>query len=86
MSYRVKAEPGTAFGAPCAQCASTLIAPVWSEHVDERCVRHLWACDECEYEFETLVYFPLVQGVLPAAGPSPTLAPEAPRMRHASHA
>lgn len=42
---------------PCAQCGARLIAPVWSEFVDERRVRHLWTCDECEYEFETLVIF-----------------------------
>ena len=42
---------------PCAQCGVGLIAPVWSEHVNERQVRHLWSCDDCRYEFETLVFF-----------------------------
>jgi hypothetical protein len=42
---------------PCAQCSASLIAPVWSEYVAEREVRHLWHCDACEYEFETLVFF-----------------------------
>ena len=42
---------------PCAQCGTGLIAPVWSEFVDDRQVRHLWHCDDCRYEFETLVFF-----------------------------
>lgn len=42
---------------PCAQCGATLIAPIWSEFVDEQRVRHLWSCDDCSYEFETLVFF-----------------------------
>ena len=41
----------------CAQCGDRLLAPVWSEHVKERCVRHLWNCDACGYAFETMVYF-----------------------------
>jgi ribosomal protein L37AE/L43A len=40
----------------CAQCGDTLIAPEWSEHVNERCVRHFWSCDACGHEFETAVY------------------------------
>jgi len=41
---------------PCAQCGDALVAPEWSEHVNERCVRHLWSCDACGYEFETAIY------------------------------
>lgn len=41
----------------CAQCGDKLLAPVWSEYVKERCVRHLWNCDACGYAFETTVYF-----------------------------
>jgi transcription elongation factor Elf1 len=41
---------------PCAQCGKTLIAPTWSEHVSDRCVRHVWSCEACGYEFETSVY------------------------------
>jgi len=40
----------------CAQCGDTLVAPEWSEHVNERCVRHLWSCEACGYEFETSIY------------------------------
>ncbi len=40
----------------CAQCGNSLIGPVWSEYLRERCVRHLWNCDACGYTFETMVY------------------------------
>ena len=39
----------------CAQCGEHLFVPEWSEFVDERRVRHLWACDACGYAFETTV-------------------------------
>ena len=42
---------------PCAQCGARLIAPVWSEYVHETQVRHLWNCDDCNYQFETVVVF-----------------------------
>lgn len=49
----------------CAQCGDTLFAPVWSEYVKERCVRHLWNCDACGYAFETTVYFaPLAEHIV----------------------
>lgn len=41
---------------PCAQCGAAIVAPTWSEHVDDRCVRHVWECEACGYEFETAVY------------------------------
>jgi hypothetical protein len=40
----------------CLQCGDRLLAPEWSEHVSDRCIRHLWACDACGYAFETSVY------------------------------
>ena len=42
----------------CPQCSSLLLAPHWSEHVNERCIRHAWSCDACGHEFETAVFFP----------------------------
>jgi len=45
----------------CPQCSAWLLAPEWSEHFNERCVRHTWACDACGYGFETTVVFPAVQ-------------------------
>ncbi len=41
----------------CAQCGNALIAPVWSGHLSEHSIRHLWNCDACGYEYETTVYF-----------------------------
>ena len=41
----------------CEQCDSLLTVPEWSEQVNVRCVRHLWSCDVCGYQFEQLVYF-----------------------------
>ena len=42
----------------CAQCFQRIYAAEWSEYLDDRHVRHLWACDACGYQFETLVTFP----------------------------
>ena len=42
----------------CPQCSGWLLAPNWSEHLSERCVRHIWSCEACDYEFETTVFFP----------------------------
>jgi ribosomal protein L37AE/L43A len=43
---------------PCAQCGEALFAPEWSEHFDDRRIRHVWSCDRCDYQFETLVSYP----------------------------
>ena len=42
---------------PCAQCGERLFMPEWSEHLDERRVRHLWECEACGYAFETTVFY-----------------------------
>jgi uncharacterized protein with PIN domain len=41
----------------CPQCNKSLVAPEWSEHLDERRVRHIWSCEACGYEFQTDVFF-----------------------------
>lgn len=41
----------------CAQCAEPLFVPEWSEHVDDRRVRHLWECEDCGHAFETTISF-----------------------------
>jgi hypothetical protein len=41
----------------CTQCGEFLFVPEWSEHVDERCVRHLWECEACGYAFETTISY-----------------------------
>jgi ribosomal protein L37AE/L43A len=43
---------------PCAQCGDELFAPDWSEYLDECRIRHLWVCESCGYQFETLVRYP----------------------------
>ena len=40
----------------CAQCGNLLFAPVWSEQLSERRVRHLWNCEACDYSYVTMVY------------------------------
>ena len=40
----------------CAQCGANIIAADWAEWVNERCVRNVWCCDDCGYEFETRAY------------------------------
>jgi rubredoxin len=42
----------------CPQCGAWLFAPDWSEHLNERRVRHTWSCVACGYGFETTVVFP----------------------------
>ncbi|MGC1355417.1 MAG: hypothetical protein WA851_06435 [Xanthobacteraceae bacterium] len=45
----------------CPQCDAWLLAPDWSEHINERCVRHNWSCSACGYGFETTVFFPALE-------------------------
>ena len=40
----------------CAQCGEAIIAPEWSEYLSQRCVRHLWSCEMCGYQFESTVH------------------------------
>jgi hypothetical protein len=39
----------------CAQCGVEMIAPKWAEHVSDHCVRNVWSCEACGYQFEDLV-------------------------------
>ena len=41
----------------CPQCSEWLLAPDWSEYLNDQCVRHTWSCEGCGYQFETAVYF-----------------------------
>jgi hypothetical protein len=43
------------FGNQCVQCSTDIIAPEWSEHLSDQCVRHVWSCDACGYQFENTV-------------------------------
>jgi hypothetical protein len=40
----------------CAQCRTVIIAPEWSEHLSDHCVRNVWSCGDCGYQFENTVY------------------------------
>ena len=40
----------------CAQWGAELIAAAWSEHVTDSCVRNVWSCEACGYQFEDTVY------------------------------
>jgi ribosomal protein L37AE/L43A len=41
----------------CPNCSAYIIAATWSERVSERCVRNVWSCESCSFEFETSAYF-----------------------------
>ena len=43
-------------GNQCAQCGADIIAAEWSEHLSESCVRNVWSCEACGYQFEDTVY------------------------------
>jgi hypothetical protein len=43
------------YGMSCIQCCDVLIAPEWSEYVNERSVHHLWRCTKCGCSFETSI-------------------------------
>jgi transcriptional regulator NrdR family protein len=45
----------SSFGMSCFHCDSELIAPEWTEHRNERHIRHLWHCSKCHCRFETVV-------------------------------
>jgi hypothetical protein len=43
------------FGNQCAQCGADIIAPGWSEHLSDYCIRHVWSCETCGYQFEDTI-------------------------------
>jgi hypothetical protein len=44
------------FGNQCARCCAEIIAPEWAEHLSDNCVRNVWSCEACGYQFEDAVY------------------------------
>jgi len=40
----------------CGQCGANMIAPIWSEHLSEHCVRNVWSCEACGYQFEDTIF------------------------------
>jgi hypothetical protein len=61
MTLRTETAAGTRLATSsknyCQQCGEWLLAPDWSEHFNDRCVRHTWSCQSCGYKFETAVFF-----------------------------
>ena len=45
----------------CPNCGADVITATWSERLSARCVRNVWSCDACRYEFETSAYLPFKQ-------------------------
>jgi len=45
----------------CAQCGGAIVAPEWSEHRSERCIRNVWSCEACGYQFEHTAYLSAVE-------------------------
>jgi primosomal protein N' len=46
------------FGRPsCPKCGDLMIAPESSEYLSGHNIRHIWLCDECDYQCETLIRF-----------------------------
>jgi predicted RNA-binding Zn-ribbon protein involved in translation (DUF1610 family) len=41
----------------CTNCGDAMIAATSSKYVSERCVRNVWSCDACGFEFETAATF-----------------------------
>lgn len=46
-----------AFGTSCARCRSHLIAPIRSNYLHERIVKHEWYCECCDLTFATSARF-----------------------------
>jgi ribosomal protein L37AE/L43A len=46
----------------CPNCGADVIAATWSERLSVRCIRNVWSCGACGYEFETSAYLPFQQG------------------------
>lgn len=48
--------PNRAFGRPkCPRCGSMLLVAEESEFNLAGCIRHAWACDDCNHEFVTSI-------------------------------
>jgi ribosomal protein L37AE/L43A len=46
------------WGTTCIQCGDALIAPEWSEYVNERLVLNIWSCTKCGCRFEAEAFMP----------------------------
>jgi hypothetical protein len=46
------------FGIHCLRCDYEIIAPHKAELLDDKLIRHLWHCPNCEARFESFPRFP----------------------------
>jgi DNA-directed RNA polymerase subunit M/transcription elongation factor TFIIS len=51
----VKAQKQYLGGSSCPKCGSLIIAAEASQFMGDKQIRHKWSCDECGYEFHTLI-------------------------------
>jgi len=47
----------------CTYCGGDMVAPNWSEHLSDRCVRNAWSCEACGCEFEIRSIYPRGNGL-----------------------
>jgi len=43
------------YGMACTECNDLVVAPNWSAYVSKHEVRHVWSCENCGCEIETVV-------------------------------
>ena len=43
------------YGMTCTECNDLVVAPNWSAYVSKHEVRHVWSCENCGREIETVV-------------------------------
>jgi len=43
------------YGMACTECNDLVVAPNWSAYVSKHEVRHVWSCENCGREIETVV-------------------------------
>jgi hypothetical protein len=43
-------------GSECPKCGADIVAPEWSGHVSAHCLRNVWSCEVCGYQFEDTVH------------------------------
>jgi len=43
------------YGWSCTECKNLLVAPKWSAYVSNHEVRHVWSCENCGREIETVI-------------------------------
>ena len=46
------------FGMRCVRCEHEIIAPLKTELLDDKVIRHLWHCPSCKARFESFPRFP----------------------------